>query len=148
MKKALMIVAMVAIIVIAGSMIYYFVFFRPGIAKAEIKMKEAQQKQYKITTYDLSESDKIVLSAFMNSKVGKTVWPYNSVQEFLKDIINDKANTPLLSMFDKVKEELIKNTYYAKQIINYSDTEVRFIATGSNKELFISAGYITISQTQ
>lgn len=40
MKKALMIVAMIAIIAIAGSMIYYFVFFKPGIAKAEIKLQE------------------------------------------------------------------------------------------------------------
>ncbi|MHB8276154.1 MAG: hypothetical protein ACYDIA_00665 [Candidatus Humimicrobiaceae bacterium] len=40
MKKALMIIAIVVIIAIAGSMIYYFVFFRPGIAKAEIMLQE------------------------------------------------------------------------------------------------------------
>lgn len=40
MKKALMIIAMVAILAIAGSMIYYFVFFKPGIAKAEVLLQE------------------------------------------------------------------------------------------------------------
>ncbi|MHB8276155.1 MAG: hypothetical protein ACYDIA_00670 [Candidatus Humimicrobiaceae bacterium] len=40
MKKALMIIAMVAIVAIAGSMVYYFVFFRPNIAKAEIELQE------------------------------------------------------------------------------------------------------------
>ena len=40
MKIALMVVAMVAIVAIAGSMIYYFVFFRPGIEKAELILLE------------------------------------------------------------------------------------------------------------
>ena len=40
MKKALMIIAIVAIVAIAGSMVYYFVFFKPGIAKAEIRLQE------------------------------------------------------------------------------------------------------------
>jgi flagellar basal body-associated protein FliL len=40
MKKALMIIAIVAIVAIAGSMIYYYVFFRTGIEKAEIRIQE------------------------------------------------------------------------------------------------------------
>jgi len=40
MKKALMIIAIIAIAAIAGSLIYYFVFFRSGIEKAEIKLQE------------------------------------------------------------------------------------------------------------
>jgi len=31
---------MVAMVAIAGSMIYFFVFFRPGIERAEIKLQE------------------------------------------------------------------------------------------------------------
>lgn len=38
-----MIVAISALIAIAGSMIYYFVFFRPEIAKAEIRLQEEKQ---------------------------------------------------------------------------------------------------------
>jgi flagellar basal body-associated protein FliL len=45
MKKALMIVAIVAIVAIAGSMIYYFVFFRTGIAKEEIRLQEQKLQQ-------------------------------------------------------------------------------------------------------
>jgi len=44
MKKALMIIAIVAIVAIAGSMIYYYVFFRTGIAKAEIRLQEENLK--------------------------------------------------------------------------------------------------------
>ncbi|MDP2363039.1 MAG: hypothetical protein Q8M94_04635 [Ignavibacteria bacterium] len=36
MKKALIIIAIIAIVAIAGSLIYYFVFFRSGIEKSEI----------------------------------------------------------------------------------------------------------------
>lgn len=55
MKKALMIIAMIAIVVIAGSLVYYFVFFRPGIEKAEIMLQEQkleleQKEKEKITT--------------------------------------------------------------------------------------------------
>jgi len=45
-----MIVAIVAIVAIAGSMIYYFVFFRTGIEKAEIRLQEQKfelEKQQK-----------------------------------------------------------------------------------------------------
>jgi len=119
-------------------------FLTTGCIK-QITPETAQQKKlYEITTYDLSAKGKILLSYLMNDKTGKILWPYNSIQEFLKEIINEKANIPKL--FVGIKEGLIKNTYYAKQIINYTDTEVRFIGAGSNKELFITADYITISQ--
>lgn len=44
MKKALMIIAMVAIVAIAGSMIYYFVFFKPENARVELKLQEKFQE--------------------------------------------------------------------------------------------------------
>ena len=40
MKKALMIIAIVAIIAITGSLIYYFVFFRPEKERSEIVLQE------------------------------------------------------------------------------------------------------------
>ena len=40
MKKALMIIAMVAIVAIAGSLIYYFIFFRTEKERSEVKIQE------------------------------------------------------------------------------------------------------------
>jgi uncharacterized protein YxeA len=40
MKKALMIVAIVALVAIAGSAVYYFVFYKPEIARTEIRLQE------------------------------------------------------------------------------------------------------------
>ncbi|TET06176.1 MAG: hypothetical protein E3J83_06345 [Candidatus Atribacteria bacterium] len=43
MKKALMVIAIVAIVAIAGSLIYYFVFFKPGMERAEVQNNEAKE---------------------------------------------------------------------------------------------------------
>lgn len=40
MKKTLMIIAIIAIIAITGSLIYYFVFFKPSQQKSEISLQE------------------------------------------------------------------------------------------------------------
>jgi flagellar basal body-associated protein FliL len=45
MKKALMIVALVAIVAISGSMIYYFVFFRTEKERTETKLQEQKEKE-------------------------------------------------------------------------------------------------------
>lgn len=61
MKKALMIIAIIAIVAIAGSMIYYFVFFRTGIAKAEIGLQEQKlelEKEKQRATEISIEKDK------------------------------------------------------------------------------------------
>jgi len=50
MKKALMIIAIVAIVAIAGSIIYYFVFFKPEIEKAEIRLQEQKLELEKKAT--------------------------------------------------------------------------------------------------
>ncbi|MHB8278772.1 MAG: hypothetical protein ACYDIA_14115 [Candidatus Humimicrobiaceae bacterium] len=44
MKKALMIVAIVAIIAITGSMVYYFVFFQPGIVRATVREEKIREE--------------------------------------------------------------------------------------------------------
>jgi uncharacterized membrane protein len=45
-KKALMIMAIIVIVATVGSLVYYFVFFRPGIEKTEIRLrnKKLQKK--------------------------------------------------------------------------------------------------------
>jgi len=45
MKKALLIVSMVAIVAIAGSMIYYFVFFKTEQAREQLRLEEVKIKQ-------------------------------------------------------------------------------------------------------
>ncbi len=40
MKIVLMVCAIVLVIAVSGSMIYYFVIFKPGIERAEIKLQE------------------------------------------------------------------------------------------------------------
>ena len=47
MKKALMIVAMVAIVAIAGSMIYYFVFYKAEKERAEVALQEQKLEDEK-----------------------------------------------------------------------------------------------------
>ena len=44
MKIALIIVAIIVMVAIAGSMIYYFVFFRPGIEKVDTALKTQQEQ--------------------------------------------------------------------------------------------------------
>ena len=61
MKKALMIIAIVAIVAIAGSMIYYFIFFRPEKERAEIKLQEEKlefEKEKQRSTEISIEKDK------------------------------------------------------------------------------------------
>ena len=64
MKKALMIVAIIALVAIAGSMIYYFVFFKPEQQKAEIRLEaqklefEKEQKELEQKKIEQENSDK------------------------------------------------------------------------------------------
>lgn len=43
MKKALMIVAIVALIAIAGSMVYYFVFFKPDMQRQDLALQKSNK---------------------------------------------------------------------------------------------------------
>jgi predicted Holliday junction resolvase-like endonuclease len=45
MKKALMIIAIIGIIVIAGSVLYYFVFYKPGLEKSQVNLQEQKLQQ-------------------------------------------------------------------------------------------------------
>lgn len=52
MKKALMIIAMVAIVAIAGSLIYYFVFVKAEKERAETKLQEQKEAEKYIIEYN------------------------------------------------------------------------------------------------
>jgi predicted Holliday junction resolvase-like endonuclease len=50
MKKALMIIAIIGIIIIAGSMLYYFVFYIPSLNQEKLALQKQQ--------YDLEQKEK------------------------------------------------------------------------------------------
>ncbi|MHB1334783.1 MAG: hypothetical protein ACYCXQ_02330 [Candidatus Humimicrobiaceae bacterium] len=59
-------------------------------------------------------------------------------------LIKFVVENPDRSIFTQnIYSYLSLNTYYAKQIINYSDTDIRFI-DNAGKEQFISADYIEV----
>ena len=78
MKKALMIIAIVAIVAIAGSMLYYFVFFRAGIEKAEIRLQEEKQSSEELRI----ENKKAALTAAL---AVAEIWYNDSVDQAYKD---------------------------------------------------------------
>jgi hypothetical protein len=75
-KKALMIVALVAIIAIAGSLIYYFIFFKPTQQKAEIRLQEQKLEMEK----DKQRADEIRIE---NDKKDKELQELNKEQQEL-----------------------------------------------------------------
>lgn len=115
MKKALMIIAMVAIIAIAGSLVYYFVFFKIGTIKTD-KAQLIQQEQKAqnsevaaVTTKLETEADKFNegLKEFINF-----IGDYSALKENYEDewsIItsSDSNNKP----------------YTSEEIINLSNDE-------------------------
>lgn len=54
MKKALMIIAMIAIVVIAGSLLYYFVFFKPGVQQETAKATIANTTTLTVNTENIT----------------------------------------------------------------------------------------------
>ena len=95
MKLALMIVAIIGIVVIAGSVLYYYVFYRPGIKKADIALK-TQQEQTQEQKFETARQEII--------KFDEEYWEiaeeYTPLQEEnnkkLKDLIRDVENNPNL----------------------------------------------------
>jgi len=66
MKKALMIVAIVAIVVIAASMLYYFVFVKTEKERAEIKIQEQKLELEKEKQQD-EKQQKIIKEVQLNT---------------------------------------------------------------------------------
>jgi flagellar basal body-associated protein FliL len=97
-KKALMIIAIVAIVAITGSLIYYFVFFRPGIEKAEIRLQEQKAAEEVIRKENLEkclkETEdwyKETLETFKNTK-GLTTYDYEIAWKIIRDLYQDKKD--------------------------------------------------------
>lgn len=116
--------------------------FKTEITKAE-KIQQVQQEQkikQNILTYDLTTQDRIILGMLINKapELG-----YKNVEDILGDIINMKFD--LEQFNDNIRANLIKNSYSASKIINYSKTDIRFIDFYTNKEKFIQADYISIN---
>ena len=96
MKKALMIIAMVAIVAIAGSMIYYFVFFRPGVTRAEIRLQEEnlkyEKEQKALEQKNIEQEKKDKEQAEINQKtklldalIALDKWHQDSLNQAYKD---------------------------------------------------------------
>ena len=86
-----MIVAVVAIVAIAGSMFYYFVFFKPGIAKAEIGLQEEkfefEKEQKAVEQIKIEQEKKDKEQAEINKKINLS----NALAE-LDKWYNDSTN--------------------------------------------------------
>lgn len=98
MKKALMIVAIVALIAIAGSMIYYFVFFRTDKERAEVMLQverlkyEKEQKTLEQTKIYLDKKDKEQAEAnkklnLLNALDNLTKWYDDGMSQIFKDYL-------------------------------------------------------------
>lgn len=113
------------------------------IIKAEKNSQQASQEQkirQIILTYDLTIQDRIILKDMIKNA---SELDYKNVADILEGIINMKFNLEQLNV--NIRENLIKNSYSANKIINYSKTDIRFIDFYTNKERFIQADYISIN---
>ncbi|GEM_PF-3651816 len=111
-------------------------------AQEQQKINETFQKRYKITTYDLKTEDRMLLSVLLEQDTIKKLFSYDSVESLYKDIIKNKFD--LGDLDDKIKFNSVINIYYAKEVINFNDNEVRFVDYYTNKEKFITANYIEV----
>ena len=85
MKKALMIIAIVAIVVIAGSLLYYFVFFKPGLQQKDL---EFQKEKYQIEQKEKQDNKQEELNkkaGLINALAGLEKWHNDSLDQAYKD---------------------------------------------------------------
>jgi len=98
MKKALMIIAIVAIVVIAGSMLYYYVFFRTGKEKAEIRLQEQKATEEALRKENLEkclkETEDWYAEALkgISSVEGGSLDSLERALKILRDRYQDKIN--------------------------------------------------------
>ena len=90
MKKALLIISIIAIIVITGSLLYYFVFFRPGIEKAEIKLEEQKAAEEVLRKENLEKCLEEARKNHLEMVIAleKSSYPmeqYKTLMEMIKD---------------------------------------------------------------
>lgn len=85
MKKALMIIAIVAIVVIAGSLLYYFVFFKPGLQQKDL---EFQKEKYQIEQKEKQDNKQEELNkkiGLLNALADLEKWHNDSLDKAYKD---------------------------------------------------------------
>ena len=129
MKKALMIIAIVAIVAITGSLIYYLVFFRPGIEKAEIRLQEEKQasEKLRIETEKKDKEQKEIdkKTGLVNALAYLEKWHNDSLDQAYKDYsaqwkkacedLGMKFTTPPESLLPKATADML-NEYYDKAV--------------------------------
>jgi len=85
MKKTLMITAIIAIVAIAGSLIYYFVFFKPGLQQKDL---EFQKEKYQIEQKEKQDNKQEELNkkaGLINALAGLEKWHNESLDQAYKD---------------------------------------------------------------
>jgi len=144
-KKALMIVAIVAIVAIAGSAIYYFIFFKPKtfILQKNEQIQQEEKTKYYIDAYFITLEGRKALSRLLKNPSSKK-YGYNDINDIFIDIVRGNLNTDKISLIIYLNNNLIvKETSLASEIIRTSQTEISYINFYSDKEEFLSADYIT-----
>ena len=79
-----MIIAIVAVVAIAGSMIYYYVFFRTGIEKAEIRLQEEKLELEKENQRDEEQEELNKKAALFEALAGLEKWHNESLDQAYK----------------------------------------------------------------
>ena len=93
-----MIIAMVAIVAIAGSLVYYYVFFRPGIEKAEIRLQEQKAIEEVIRKENLEKCLKETEDWYKEARTnlakaeGLSAYEFERAWKMLRDLYQDKIN--------------------------------------------------------
>ena len=85
MKKTLMIVAIIAMIAITGSLIYYFVFFKPGLQQKDL---EFQKEKYQIEQKEKQDNKQEELNkkvVLFEALVDLEKWHNDSLDQAYKD---------------------------------------------------------------
>jgi len=90
MKKSLMIIAMVAIVAIAGSLVYYYVFFRPGIEKAEIKEEALRKENLEECLKEAEDYKKTALESFL--EISPSDAQTDKILEFLQEEYQNRVD--------------------------------------------------------
>jgi hypothetical protein len=136
MKKALMTIVIVLTLILVFGLIACSqkTSYKTPQDKTETTQKE---KQYEIKIY--SCEPKLLVGIAQLAKAENM-----TTSQLIKLIVeNPDINETTRKIYDHISLKI----YYAKEVKDFSDTSARFI-DNTGKEQFISADYITISQTQ
>jgi uncharacterized protein HemX len=102
--KALMIIAIVAIVVIAGSMLYYFVFFQPGIQRQNLALQQ--------TKYEFDQKQKQENKQALEAGLKKAKEDYATALNDFKNKNNKSSLTQSeAEFFWKMYQDTIANLY-------------------------------------